>query len=129
MNGGSTADDEQLPLLLSSSSLLNNSSASFLPHRTGSTSDIVQTLEHAVESALGDDMDDDDMDDDNDSRDQNNHETTVAQTFVHLLKGYIGPGMLSLPWAVSQLGIPIGCLGIFIMACWYVRTWVAIVPP
>jgi len=44
--------------------------------------------------------------------------TTVFQTFVHLLKGYIGPGCLSLPWAVSQVGVVIGSLAIAIMSFW-----------
>jgi hypothetical protein len=30
------------------------------------------------------------------------HKTTEAQSFLHLLQGYVGPGCLSLPWAVSQ---------------------------
>lgn len=34
--------------------------------------------------------------------------TTELQTFIHLVKGYVGPGCLSLPWAFSQLGIPLG---------------------
>eukprot|EP00550_Attheya_septentrionalis_P004007 CAMPEP_0198289304 /NCGR_PEP_ID=MMETSP1449-20131203/7534_1 /TAXON_ID=420275 /ORGANISM="Attheya septentrionalis, Strain CCMP2084" /LENGTH=483 /DNA_ID=CAMNT_0043987611 /DNA_START=157 /DNA_END=1605 /DNA_ORIENTATION=+ len=38
------------------------------------------------------------------------HKTTEMQTFFHLLKGYIGPGCLSLPWAFSQLGITVGFL-------------------
>ena len=46
------------------------------------------------------------------------HKTTVLQTFVHLLKGYIGVGMLSLPWAVSQLGVPMGFVSVFVMAFW-----------
>jgi len=37
---------------------------------------------------------------------------------VHLVKGYIGCGILSLPWAISQLGIPLGLLGILFMAVW-----------
>ena len=36
---------------------------------------------------------------------ENHHRTNVFDTFLHLLKGYIGAGMLSLPWAVSQLGV------------------------
>lgn len=48
----------------------------------------------------------------------NAHKTTYFQTYIHLLKGYIGCGVLSLPWAVSQLGISCGCLFIGIMALW-----------
>jgi len=42
----------------------------------------------------------------------------VKETFLHLVKGYIGPGMLSLPWAVSQVGIPVGFISVFIMSLW-----------
>ena len=34
--------------------------------------------------------------------------TTPWQTYIHLVKGYVGPGCLSLPWAFSQLGVPLG---------------------
>ncbi|KAL7532873.1 hypothetical protein ACHAXR_004907, partial [Thalassiosira sp. AJA248-18] len=45
-------------------------------------------------------------------------QTTVSQTFIHLLKGYIGPGCLSLPWAVSQVGFAGGTIAIAIMSFW-----------
>mmetsp|Transcript_2458 Transcript_2458/g.4893 ORF Transcript_2458/g.4893 Transcript_2458/m.4893 type:complete len:209 (-) Transcript_2458:1282-1908(-) len=44
--------------------------------------------------------------------------TTVNQTFIHLLKGNVGPGCLSLPWAVSQIGFVGGTIAIAIMAFW-----------
>jgi len=44
--------------------------------------------------------------------------TTWGQTIIHLVKGYIGCGILSLPWALSQLGIPLGLLAIGFMAIW-----------
>eukprot|EP00592_Proboscia_alata_P019739 CAMPEP_0194406004 /NCGR_PEP_ID=MMETSP0176-20130528/4314_1 /TAXON_ID=216777 /ORGANISM="Proboscia alata, Strain PI-D3" /LENGTH=791 /DNA_ID=CAMNT_0039205057 /DNA_START=91 /DNA_END=2466 /DNA_ORIENTATION=- len=44
--------------------------------------------------------------------------TTWGQTVVHLVKGYIGCGILSLPWAISQLGIPLGLMGILLMSAW-----------
>lgn len=44
--------------------------------------------------------------------------TTASQTFIHLLKGYIGPGCLSLPWAVSQVGFVGGTIAIAIMSFW-----------
>lgn len=44
--------------------------------------------------------------------------TTAWQSFVHLLKGYVGPGCLSLPWAMSQLGLPLGCFVIAVVALW-----------
>ncbi|KAL9190169.1 hypothetical protein ACHAXT_007380 [Thalassiosira profunda] len=44
--------------------------------------------------------------------------TTALQTFIHLVKGYIGPGCLSLPWAVSQVGFVCGAGGIAVMAIW-----------
>ena len=37
-------------------------------------------------------------------------QTTNLQTMIHLLKGNVGPGCLSLPWAFSQLGITCGCM-------------------
>lgn len=46
------------------------------------------------------------------------NKTTSIQTFILLLKGYVGPGCLSLPWAVSQLGIIPGSIAIFVMAYW-----------
>ena len=46
------------------------------------------------------------------------HQTTYAQTLIHLIKGYIGCGILSLPWAISQLGIPVGLCGIVVMSLW-----------
>jgi hypothetical protein len=46
------------------------------------------------------------------------HATTVCQTFIHLAKGYIGVGMLSLPWALSQLGLVFGVVAVFVMSFW-----------
>ena len=50
--------------------------------------------------------------------DEEEHTTTFWQTLLSLVKGYIGCGILSLPWAVSQLGIPLGCFAIALMALW-----------
>ena len=44
--------------------------------------------------------------------------TSVRQTYIHLLKGYLGPGCLSLPWAVSQVGFLGGTIAIAIMSLW-----------
>jgi hypothetical protein len=44
--------------------------------------------------------------------------TTAKQSFIHLLKGYVGPGCLSLPWALSQLGVGLGSVVIFVVAYW-----------
>ena len=46
------------------------------------------------------------------------HKTGVGETFIHLLKGYMGAGCLSLPWAVSQLGLFWGTIAIFAMGYW-----------
>jgi amino acid permease len=46
------------------------------------------------------------------------HKTGVGETFIHLLKGYMGAGCLSLPWAVSQLGLFWGTVAIFAMGYW-----------
>jgi hypothetical protein len=56
--------------------------------------------------------------DDGAGEDFNEHKTTFWQTYIHLVKGYIGCGVLSLPWAVSQLGVPAGCVVIMVMAYW-----------
>ena len=42
--------------------------------------------------------------------------TTGMQTCLHLLKGNIGPGCLSLPWAFSQLGIWFGIIATIFIA-------------
>ncbi|KAL7571319.1 hypothetical protein ACA910_007640 [Epithemia clementina (nom. ined.)] len=73
--------------------------------------ELAQAMGEAVETAF-------DAGDSDQQSPPENHQTTVPQTFVHLIKGYIGPGMLSLPWAVSQLGLSVGCLGIVVMAFW-----------
>lgn len=44
--------------------------------------------------------------------------TSVKQTTFHLLKGFIGPGSLSLPWAFTQLGIGVGCVMTLLVASW-----------
>lgn len=48
--------------------------------------------------------------------------TSAWTAYLHLVKGTVGPGCLSLPWAVSQLGPTIwwwpGCLCILVVALW-----------
>jgi amino acid permease len=56
--------------------------------------------------------DDDDDDDDDPSK------TTAAQSFLHLVKGYVGPGCLSLPWAFSRLGILPATVACFFLGYW-----------
>ena len=58
------------------------------------------------------------------------HERTNAlQTYLHILKGNVGPGCLSLPWAVSVLGIPLALMTILTLCCitsyncWAVLRW------
>jgi len=46
------------------------------------------------------------------------HRTNVWETFIHLIKGYIGAGMLSLPWAFSCLGVKVGVLGVCTLGGW-----------
>ncbi|KAL3789251.1 hypothetical protein HJC23_002836 [Cyclotella cryptica] len=53
--------------------------------------------------------------------------TSVSQTYIHLLKGYIGPGCLSLPWAVSQIGYVRGSIAIAAMSLWSSYNCVTIV--
>ena len=45
-------------------------------------------------------------------------QTTAWDAWIQLTKAYIGPGCLSLPWAISQLGLPVGTLVIGIVAVW-----------
>ena len=61
---------------------------------------------------------------------ENAHERTNAlQTYLHILKGNIGPGSLSLPWAVSVLGIPLALMTLLALCCitsyncWAVVRW------
>lgn len=44
--------------------------------------------------------------------------TSVKQTTCHILKGNIGPGSLSLPWAFTQLGIGVGFVMTLLVAFW-----------
>lgn len=46
------------------------------------------------------------------------HRTNALETFIHLIKGYIGAGMLSLPWAFSCLGIAGGVGGVCTLSFW-----------
>ena len=78
----------------------------------------VSNIDNDSSSYNGSDSGDDDDDED--------HRTTTFQTFVHLFKGYLGAGCLSLPWAVSQLGMfwgPLAIVGVSIWSsynCWTV---------
>ena len=55
--------------------------------------------------------------------------TTALQTYLHILKGNVGPGCLSLPWAVSVLGIPLALVTLLSLCaitsfnCWTVVRW------
>lgn len=44
--------------------------------------------------------------------------TTVLQTYLHLVKGNIGPGCLSLPWAFSKLGLAGGITSCILLCLW-----------
>lgn len=46
------------------------------------------------------------------------HKTTAMQTYIHLLKGFVGVGCLSLPWAISILGYVGGFVSIFVLSAW-----------
>jgi len=59
----------------------------------------------SVESSNEENIDDDDK-----------KRTTNFQTLIHLLKGNIGPGCLSLPWAFSQLGLSVGFIATVFLA-------------
>lgn len=50
--------------------------------------------------------------------DDNMHRTNCWETFLYLIKGYLGAGCLSLPWAVSQLGVTGGVVAIFALSLW-----------
>jgi len=55
---------------------------------------------------------------DGDDLDGSSTKTSSVSAFIHLLKGYVGPGCLSLPWAVSQMGYAGGTLAIAIVSFW-----------
>lgn len=62
---------------------------------------------------------DEEEDADHSSGEDDAHDkTNLTQTFVHLLKGYMGAGCLSLPWALSQLGLFYGSVAIFVVSFW-----------
>ena len=44
--------------------------------------------------------------------------TSSIQASIHLIKGYIGPGCLSLPWAFSQLGVIWGIVACVVLSIW-----------
>ena len=50
--------------------------------------------------------------------DHEEEKTTTLQTYVHLVKGYVGPGCLSLPWAFSKLGILGGIFSCILISYW-----------
>lgn len=53
-----------------------------------------------------------------DDDDEDAHLTETFETFLHLVKGYMGAGCLSLPWAVSQLGVLGGVFSIILLSLW-----------
>eukprot|EP00579_Thalassiosira_antarctica_P002360 CAMPEP_0201873280 /NCGR_PEP_ID=MMETSP0902-20130614/5829_1 /ASSEMBLY_ACC=CAM_ASM_000551 /TAXON_ID=420261 /ORGANISM="Thalassiosira antarctica, Strain CCMP982" /LENGTH=589 /DNA_ID=CAMNT_0048399839 /DNA_START=197 /DNA_END=1963 /DNA_ORIENTATION=+ len=89
--------------------------------REGSPTNYSSIEQHA-ESSLDYDGSAADGDDDGARSDISNGDfgpkTTASQTFIHLLKGYIGAGCLSLPWAVSQVGFVGGTIAIAVMSFW-----------
>jgi proton-coupled amino acid transporter len=62
--------------------------------------------------------DDDDATGTDTSPDGVEPKTSASQTFIHLLKGYLGPGCLSLPWALSQVGFVGGTFAVVVMSVW-----------
>ena len=65
--------------------------------------------ESSASSAIGDDDEDDEV---------YHPKTTDRETIIHLVKGYLGAGCLSLPFAISQLGILGGILSIAALSYW-----------
>ena len=54
--------------------------------------------------------------------------TSETQAIIHLLKGNIGPGCLSLPWAFSQLGLFWGVVWSVVLCVWTSYcAWVTVV--
>lgn len=80
-------------------------------------SSTAQSLLQSMAESLEQEADGLYLDDDDDDTSLD-HKTTARQSFIHLLKGYVGPGCLSLPWAFSQLGVVGGTLACFTMAYW-----------
>ena len=56
------------------------------------------------------------------------HKTTATEAVIHVLKGNIGPGCLSLPWAFSQLGLWWGIVSCIILCYWCTYcSWMTVV--
>lgn len=77
----------------------------------------ITSLEQEQDGIMRQEDDDDDEDDDA-IPSHLQDKTTSLQSFLHLLKGYVGPGCLSLPWAFSQLGLFSGTVACFGLAYW-----------
>lgn len=60
----------------------------------------------------------DEENEENDDALDSSPKTSSLSTFIHLLKGYVGPGCLSLPWAMSQMGVIGGTFAIAIVSFW-----------
>jgi len=92
------------------------------PRRIGSTASFLSSTTSSSSSDYWDDPTgtaphDNNINNDN-IRSSLSSKTTQLQSFVHLLKGYVGPGCLSLPWAFSQLGVYWGTIVCLVMSSW-----------
>lgn len=95
------------------------------PNYNATTTTTTESLNYSATVPLngGSPHDGDEHDDDDDDAGGNDFmdaspKTSSASTFIHLLKGYVGPGCLSLPWAVSQMGYVGGTFAIFVVSLW-----------
>jgi len=106
------------PLLAPSSSPKSSEGGSQTSYNSTEELQYTQSTALDYDGSLADDIDDDGVNSDVSVVGDFGPKTSASQTFIHLLKGYVGPGCLSLPWAVSQIGFAGGTMAIGVMSLW-----------
>ena len=107
--------NEAAPLLASDGNSSNNNDTGYNSIKAGVAEGRDLAL-HAATSEIGSDIGSEAALSSESSFEE--HGTTPWEAFFNLLKGYFGAGMLSLPWALSQLGVYYGVIAVCVMSFW-----------